>query len=110
MYITTLEHQPLMILELDGRLDAEGSVQLEQALQNYYDPPSYPAIVLNLGGVDYINSSGLRVLARFFKLSQEANCPLRLYNLSDNVERAMEMVGLRDYFPRYASLEEALTG
>jgi anti-anti-sigma factor len=60
-------------------------------------------VVLDLGGVVYINSSGISVIIR---LNLERN--LRLVNPSTMVRDILELTGVLPFVPTYASVEEAL--
>lgn len=108
MYINESDRNNAIVLELSGRLDSVGASELEESLARACEGASR-AVVLDMSDVGYVNSSGLRVLARFLKLSQEKNCDLRLFGMTDNVDRALEMVGLDAFFPKYDSLQEALS-
>ena len=108
MYITKHEKHQTIILELDGRLDNMGAITLEEALLGVYDI-NKSIIVLDMSHVDYVNSSGLRVIARFLKLSQENHRELRLFGAMPNITRALEIVGLDSFFPKYDSLQAALS-
>lgn len=107
MLITASLTHGAMILELEGRLDGEGASELEKQLQAACDQAPR-GVVLEMSLVDYVNSSGLRVIARFLKLSQETGCQLRVIGLTANVQRALQIVGLDSFIPTYETLEAAL--
>jgi anti-anti-sigma factor len=59
-------------------------------------------IILDLGTVSYINSSGVSVIIR---LNLEKN--LRLVNPSPMVREILELTGVLPFVPTYKSIEEA---
>ena len=59
-------------------------------------------IILDLGGVSYINSSGVSVIIR---LNLEKN--LRLVNPSPMVREILELTGVLPFVPTFKSVEEA---
>jgi len=107
MFINRNYQGDVLILELSGRLDTFGAMELETRLQEACDEGRGP-VVLDMSDVAYVNSTGLRVLARFLKISRERNCDLRLVGLTPNVEKAIGLVGLANFFQPYASLQAAL--
>ena len=65
-------------------------------------------IVLDLQGVDYIDSSGLAEVVRAMKRAREAGGDLRLCGLRENVLKIIEMTGLNKAISVYPTREEAL--
>jgi anti-anti-sigma factor len=55
-------------------------------------------ILLDMSGVEYMNSAGLRELVKAFKLIQRAGGWLTLVNPSDYVRKLLELVGLEPIF------------
>jgi len=60
-------------------------------------------IVLDLSGVEYINSSGISVVIR---MNLEKN--VRLVNPSPMVSDILELTGVLPFVPRFDSVEEAV--
>ncbi len=100
MDIYQYHHHETTILTLSGRLDALGTDILNHSL----DKVQHGRIILDMVGVDFINSTGLRQLA--YRLQQHPE--LCLVNLHPNIERALDMVGLLANIPTYLTLQAAL--
>jgi len=62
MNIIRREQYGILTLELTGRVDSAGAGELETALNELLDQGHF-RIVLDMAGVQYINSAGLRTLA-----------------------------------------------
>jgi anti-anti-sigma factor len=77
-----------------GRLDAYWSDHLSQALEEMIRQGD-DRIRLNLQGVDYISSMGLRVLVNFYKKLASINGALVVAEPSDAVSKVLDMVGLK---------------
>jgi anti-anti-sigma factor len=107
MFINQYPKDDVVIIELEGRLDGDGAVQLDSTLAALCEGQQ-AKVVLDMAAVNYVNSSGLRVLARYLKISQAHGCQMRLCNLGENVSRALEMVGLYQFFQHYETLQAAL--
>ena len=95
------------MVELDGRLDNVGLRQVETALLQSLENRQ-GAILVDMANVDYMSSTGIRLLAYFMMLSKELNRDFRLYNLSPNVERAINIVRMGDFFKAYPTYQAAL--
>jgi len=63
--------------------------------------------VLDLSGVTYINSAGLRTLADFLTRNRASGGDLHLVSLSPKVERVFKIIGFDRFFDIYDSVEEA---
>ena len=78
---------------LSGRLGRDGAAQLEAACREVLDTGD-ATLRLDLSGVDYISSPGLRLLARVRDdLEARGGC-LVLHNLSEPVRLALDLAGL----------------
>jgi anti-anti-sigma factor len=60
-------------------------------------------VELDLGGVTFIDSSGLGALVRLHKESDEQGTPLHLTNVTEATERLLELTGLTGVFDIRAS-------
>jgi len=107
MYIQEYQQNGVVVLELSGRLDTEGAAALENLLQRLRAEHQH-RVVLDMSSVDYVNSTGLRVLAQFIKEVKVTNNRLRLAGLTPNVERVVSMVGLHHFLQPYQTLQAAL--
>jgi anti-sigma B factor antagonist len=101
------DNQGTTILELSGRLDMAGSVELENKLEGVCSAGD-ARVILDMAEVSYVNSTGIRVLVRFFRMMQQSNRELVLAGMTHNVQRAMHLVGLQGVFNPYATLQAAL--
>lgn len=82
---------PLRIVA-DGELDAASAGTLAEALEDA--APGSGGIVLDLAGVSFIDSSGLRVIAAEVQRAEAAGRPFAVTAASEAVRRIFEMTGL----------------
>lgn len=75
-----------------GELDAASATTLAEALTGASDQAG--SVVLDLAGVTFIDSSGLRVIASEHVAATEAGRSLRIVGASERVRRIFEMTGL----------------
>lgn len=106
MNITEREHNDVIIFTLDGRVDSEGAVDLDLALQTATSEGKYK-LVLEMSEVRYINSAGLRTLADILTQAQENGGDLKLVDLNPKVRRVFEIIGFDKFFKLYETIDEA---
>lgn len=109
MQITKHDHRSATVFVLEGRVDSEGAGVLDAALQEALAAGQY-RIVLDMAGVSYINSAGLRTLADVLTRSRASSGDLRLVALSPRVQRIFAIIGFDRFFDSYDSVEAALAG
>ncbi|MBZ5556495.1 MAG: STAS domain-containing protein [Acidobacteriia bacterium] len=97
----------LVILTCRGRLveGAESSM-----LQKYLDEAiaRCPRVVLHMGGVDFMDSSGLGLLARYLIRVRNAHGNLKLCAVSAKFDEVLRTTKLRSIFETYASEADAI--
>lgn len=106
MKITTREDNGITIFSLEGRVDSEGAVQLDDVLQSSLDNNNFK-LVLEMSQVQYINSAALRTLADVITRSQEHNGDLKLVALQPKVKRVLQIVGFDKFSSIYDTIESA---
>jgi anti-sigma B factor antagonist len=93
----------ITILILEGRIDSEGAIQLDDALRAGIEAGE-TRIVLDLAEVQYMNSAALRTLADIITKTREKGGDLKLAALQPKVRRVLQIVG----FDRFSSIHETL--
>jgi anti-anti-sigma factor len=97
---------PIPVLQVSGRLDASTVSVLERALLRAFSLGAR-AIVIDMGEVTYISSSGLRVLLTARRQARERGGDILLCALSPNVRDVLDMVGFTALFSIYNTLDDA---
>ena len=64
-------------------------------------------LVLDLGGTDFIDSSGLGALVACLREARQAGGDLRVANIGQQVEMVLELTGTRRIILAYPSVEAA---
>ena len=78
---------------LEGRIDGSNASKVEQELFELAKEHGENEIVLDIGGLEYISSAGLRVLMRLRKEQKE---PLKVINASPEVYYIFETTGFTE--------------
>lgn len=94
------------VLRLKGRLDAVTSDRLQQHLSGLVRERA--RVVLDLGGVDYVSSAGLRVLLAAHDDLERGGGRLILAAIQDYVAEVLEVAGLDSVLPSARTVEEAV--
>ncbi len=106
MNIVERAEKGVTVFVLDGRVDTQGSVGMDQAMQNTISQGSYK-IILDMTDVTYIGSAALRSLADVLTKSKKAGGDLKLVALSSKIMRVFRIIGFDKYFSIYDTVEAA---
>jgi anti-sigma B factor antagonist len=89
------------VLDLSGRITlGEGSVQLREAIRGLIGKGA-KIILLNLGNVNYIDSSGLGELVSAFTTAKNQQAEVKLLNLTKKVHDLLQLTKLYTVFDIY---------
>jgi len=98
----------VVILEMYGKITiGEGSVQLRDAVSNLLDS-GRNKIVLNLGGVNYVDSSGIGELVSRYTTTKNTGGRLKLLNLPKKIKDLLMITKLLTVFEIYEEEQAAL--
>ena len=95
------------IVKLSGKLDVNLSMSIESELEQLVDSGSNN-IILELSGVEYLSSSGIRVLISIMRKIKDNNGRLVLSSITDIIKKILKTVELEDLFEVYENVDEAL--
>ncbi len=93
-------------LAIKGRLDAVTAAEAEASINRTIDSGA-SNIVLDLSGLEYISSAGLRVMLVTAKKMSRQNGKVVLCGLRDNVKEVFSVSGFLSIFPISADEAEA---
>lgn len=97
----------ILILELNGRLDAISTPDIEKKVFDYINNGSYK-LILDFNGVDYISSAGMRMLLSTTKKLKGLSGHLVLCSITTNVMDVFKMSGFDHVLELAGDKEEAL--
>ncbi len=96
-----------VVLVVSGRMDAENAGQFEEKC-NECIAEGHTNLLVDLGGLTYISSMGLRSFLSVAKLLQGKGGALGLCCMKGLVKQVFEITGLLQIFPVYDSVESAV--
>jgi anti-anti-sigma factor len=94
-------------LVVTGRMDAENAPQFEQQCRACI-AEGINVLIVDLEGLAYVSSMGLRSFISLAKTLQDKGGALRICCLNGLVKQVFEITGLSQVFPVYDSVEAAL--
>ena len=99
--IHSREVDGVTVLDMSGRITlGEGSVQLRDAVRDLIGKGS-KSILLNLGDVNYIDSSGLGELVSAFTTAKNQSGEVKLLSLTRKVKDVLQLTKLYTVFDIY---------
>jgi anti-anti-sigma factor len=87
---------PLALVTLRGELDLPGAAQLEPELGRLAREPGLDAVALDLRGLDFLDSSGLRVLMAADRALRDRDRRLVLVRGPQPVQRVFELTRMTE--------------
>jgi anti-sigma B factor antagonist len=98
MHVATRQVDGITVLDLSGRITlGEGSVTLRDSVRDLLAKGS-KNILLNLGNITYIDSSGIGELVSAFTSVKNAGGELKLLNLTKKVHDLLQITKLYTVF------------
>lgn len=107
MQLVEKEVGEVSVLELGGRLDSNTSKVLEDKVMELLGQGK-KKLLMDFKDVDYINSTGLRVLLLALQQLKKIQGRLVLCTIKDYMKEVFEISGYTEIFPIFATEEEGL--
>lgn len=97
MKTTVQEFEGKLVTVLSGELDTAACAETEAALKPLFDSAGKD-LVLDCAGLEYIASSGLRVLMNLLKTAKSKGSRVILKGVNEVIHDVLEMTGFISYF------------
>ena len=105
--ITTRTVHDILVVNCDGRIVfGEESAELRDTIKKLLQQTN--RLVLNLGGVSYIDSGGLGTLVSLYTTAHNSGGAIKLSNLTQRVGDLLQVTKLLTVFEVYDTEEEAI--
>lgn len=104
---TTRERDGVAIVQVGGEVDVYTAPQLRSVLDEHI-AAGHTRLVVDLDGVDFLDSTGLGVLVGRLKLVRNKSGWLRLVCSSDRILRVFRITGLDKVFAIHDDVEGAI--
>ncbi len=110
MNVSEATKDGVLVLSPAGRIDTRTASDFEQAVMaRVTGPDAATRIVMNFEGLDYINSTGMRVLLILAKTLSKASGKLVLCSMKDHIFEVFKISGFNQILTITPTEEEALS-
>ena len=92
MTINVERDYELVVLEITGRLDTTTAPNLDTVINELSEDTK--ELILDMGGLEYISSAGIRVVLSAYKKMMSNQGIMRIIKANDMVRDVFEMTGL----------------
>jgi anti-sigma B factor antagonist len=96
------------VISVTGEIDVYTAPTLRERLNDLVSQGEYD-LVVDMAGVEFLDSTGLGVLVGGLKRARSHQGTLRLVCDQEKIIKVFRITGLTKVFPIYASLDDALT-
>ena len=96
----------ITVATLFGELDSRTAPMVQEQLAAMPRPQA--RILLDMSGVSYISSAGLRALLMLYRQMAANNGQVALVGLAESIQDVMSVTGFLEFFAAYDTLEEGL--
>jgi anti-sigma B factor antagonist len=107
MEIVHKEQGDIFIVSISGSLDAQSSGVAEKELDILFKKSKY-RFLFDLSGMEYLSSTGLRVLLALTKQVKQMGGKIVLCRLAPFIKEIFEVSGFTSFIPIHESVEEGL--
>lgn len=108
MEIVSTQHNLVTIVAPQGSIDALSASEIGQRLTSEIDS-GHVNIVLDLAGIEFMSSAGLRTILNAIKLCREKGGDLRVAAPRTEIERTLKMSGFTSILRLFATSADAVT-
>ena len=106
MELTAVREDEILIVALNGRIDGANASEVQKALENALAPEDR-GLVLDMEGVTFMGSAGLRIVAIMINRTRAKKTRFALCSLSGPVMEVLATSGFSKMVPVLKTLEEA---
>jgi len=91
------EFDDKFVATLEGWMDTAAAMEAEEILEPLYKSNGKD-VIIECGKLDYVASSGLRILIMILKNAKSTGSKVTLRNVNDEIKNVMKLVGFIKFF------------
>ncbi|MBO5103033.1 MAG: STAS domain-containing protein [Clostridia bacterium] len=100
MQVTAKIFQDTLIINIIGELDEHTAHYARTALDSQMQESGFNQIVIDLSGLEFMDSTGIGVLIGRYKKMKERKIPIFISNPSAQADKIFTMTALYDVMPK----------
>jgi len=93
-------------VRLTGSIDGETYQELDETLKELMDEKT-KAVMLDMGGVNYVSSIGIRVIVSVQKALKEKDVTFAMINLQPQIKKVFDVLKILPMFDIFEDMPEA---
>lgn len=93
-------------VQLQGSVDTETSPELEEQLKEIIDAKT-KAVILDMSGVNYVSSAGIRVVIWAKKVLQKENATFAMINVQPQIKKVFDVMKILPMVNIFDDMPEA---
>jgi anti-anti-sigma factor len=94
-------------VDLEGSIDANTHDQLEKELKELVEDECTKAVILNMNGVTYVSSIGIRVIITAKRDLKAVGANFSMVNLQPQIKKVFDMMKILPMFDIFDDMPEA---
>lgn len=98
----------ILLVSLEGELDHHTASDVRTYMDKQLEDPTIKNIVLDIKGLNFMDSSGIGVLIGRYKVISKRGGRLGVVHISSHIDRIFEVSGLYKIIKPYTKVQEAL--
>ena len=110
MNITTRQSGQATIVDINGDVTLYNSPEIRKVLMDALNKKGEHRVIVNMSGVNYIDSAGVASLVEGLKLARSLKNGFALYGLNKHPREVLELTRLIKVFEIYDTESEAVNG
>jgi anti-anti-sigma factor len=100
----------VIIVRPSGRTDFMASGETERSILDTIEKERERHLLINLENIDYLHSSGIRMILSLKMKLEETGRSLLLSNINGDIRKILEFVDILDLIKVFENEEDALSG
>ncbi|MFY9177200.1 MAG: anti-sigma F factor antagonist [Caldicoprobacterales bacterium] len=97
-----------LMVSLKGELDHHTANQVRQYIDGILEDPTIKNIVMDIQGLNFMDSSGIGVILGRYKIISKRGGKLGVVNINAHIDRIFQMSGIYKLIKVYDQLDQAL--
>ena len=97
----------IIIVEVNCDMDMRKATRLRETIKELINKNVFK-IIIDLGGVNYVNSAGIAAIMAYFDDIRSNNGDIKFINLTESVKEIFTLFRLSDFFGIYENEEAAI--
>ncbi|MDT8357631.1 MAG: STAS domain-containing protein, partial [Methanomicrobiaceae archaeon] len=107
MEVRSDRERGILVLSLEGRLDMQGALDFEELIREEVRGPDN-AVVLDMSGVSYLSSAGIRAIVRLEKILKPRGGGLHIAGVQPYALSVLELTGFSNLLSLHSTPDEAV--